>query len=134
MHYFIFLTFCWNRYINFKKDDYKLMQMFLWCWIFSSLFLIYWKVAQLFSHVQLFVTPWTAASQTPPSMKFSKQEYWSRWPFPSPGDLPSPGIEPESLASSELADGFFTTSTTISWDKLPWVELLYWEKLNDLFL
>ena len=43
-------------------------------------------------------TPWTAAYQAPPSMGFSRQEYWSGVPFPSPGDLPDPGIEPESPA------------------------------------
>ena len=43
-----------------------------------------------------FVTPWTAAYQAPPSMGFSRQEYWSGLPFPSPGDLPDPGIEPRS--------------------------------------
>ena len=48
------------------------------------------------SHVQLFVTPWTVAHQTPPSMGFSRQESWSGLPFPSPGDLPDPGIEPRS--------------------------------------
>ena len=37
--------------------------------------------------------PWTVAHQAPPSMGFSRQEYWSRFPFPSPGDLPDPGIE-----------------------------------------
>ena len=41
-------------------------------------------------------TPWTVARQTPLSMGFSRQEYWSGLPFPSPGDLPDPGIEPES--------------------------------------
>ena len=51
------------------------------------------------SHVWLFVTPWTVAHQVPPSMEFSRQEYWSRLPFPSPGDLPNPGIEPVSLVS-----------------------------------
>ena len=51
-----------------------------------------------FSHVQLFATPWTVAHQAPPSMGFSRQEYWSGLPFPSPGDLPDPGIEPRSLA------------------------------------
>ena len=51
---------------------------------------------KLLSHVQLFVTPWTAACQAPLSMGFSKQEYWSGLPFPSPGDLPDPGIEPGS--------------------------------------
>ena len=53
-----------------------------------------------------FVTPWTAARQTPLSMGFPKQEYWSGLPFPSPGDLPDPGIEPRSPA---WAGGFFTT-------------------------
>ena len=41
-------------------------------------------------------TPWTVACQAPPSMGFSRQEYWSGLPFPSPGDLPDPGIEPLS--------------------------------------
>ena len=46
--------------------------------------------------VQLFGTPWIVAHQAPPSMEFSRQEYWSGLPFPSPGDLPDPGIEPRS--------------------------------------
>ena len=50
------------------------------------------------SHVQLFAAPWTVAHQAPPSMGFSRQEYWSGLPFPSPGDLPDPGIEPRSPA------------------------------------
>ena len=50
------------------------------------------------SHVQLFVTPWSVACQAPLSMGLSRQEYWSRLPFPSPGDLPNPGIEPRSPA------------------------------------
>ena len=50
------------------------------------------------SRVQLFATPWTVAYQTPPSMGFSKQEYWGGLPFLSPGDLPDPGIEPGSPA------------------------------------
>ena len=44
--------------------------------------------------VRLFATPWTVAHQAPPSMGFSRQEYWSGLPFPSPGDIPDPGIEP----------------------------------------
>ena len=48
------------------------------------------------SRVRLSVTPWTAAHQAPPSMGFSRQEYWSGLPFPSPGNLPDPGIEPRS--------------------------------------
>ena len=50
------------------------------------------------SHVRLFVTPWTVAHQAPPSMEFSRQEHWSGLPFPSPGNLPNPGIEPGSAA------------------------------------
>ena len=50
------------------------------------------------SRVPLFVTPWTVAYQAPLSMGFSRQEYWSGLPFPSPGDLPDPGIEPRSPA------------------------------------
>ena len=50
------------------------------------------------SRVQLFATPWTVAHQAPPSMGFSRQEYWSGLPFPSPGDLPDPGIKPMSPA------------------------------------
>ena len=57
-------------------------------------------------------TPWTVASQAPLPMEFSRQEYWSGLPFPLPGDLPDPGIEPESLASPALEGGFFTTNTT----------------------
>ena len=45
------------------------------------------------SRVRLFATPWTVAYQAPLSMGFSRQEYWSGLPFPSPGDLPDPGIE-----------------------------------------
>ena len=48
--------------------------------------------------VRLFVTPWTVAYQAPPSMGFSRQGYWSRLPFLSPGDLPDPGIESKSPA------------------------------------
>ena len=50
------------------------------------------------SRVQLFVTPWTVAHQASLSMGFSRQEYWSGLPFPSPEDLPDPGIEPWSPA------------------------------------
>ena len=54
--------------------------------------------AQLLSHAQLFVIPWTVARQAPLSMAFSRQEYWSGFPFPPPGDLSDPGIEPMSPA------------------------------------
>ena len=60
----------------------------------------------MLSCVQLFATQ-TVAYQAPLSMEFPRQEYWSELPFPTPGDLPDPGIKPESPA---LAGGFFTTA------------------------
>ena len=65
--------------------------------------------AQSLSRVQLFVIPWTVAHQAPLSLEFSRQEYSSGLPFPSPGDLLGPGIEPVSPESPELAGRFFTT-------------------------
>ena len=59
------------------------------------------------SPVGLFGTLWTVACQAPLSMGFPRKEYWSRLPFPPPGDLPNPGIKPMSLASPALPDGFF---------------------------
>ena len=65
-----------------------------------------------FSRVQLFATLWIVVHQTPLSVGFSQQEYWSGLPCPPPGDLLKPGIEPKSLMSPVLAAGFFTHSTT----------------------
>ena len=62
----------------------------------------------LFSHVQLFYNP-MVCNQAPLSMEFSRQEYRSGLPCPSPGDLPNPGIEPVSLVSPAFAGGFFTS-------------------------
>ena len=79
-------------------DIYSILQVIiLWC-------------AQF---VQLFAT-----HQAPLSMGFSRQEYWSRLPFPTPGDLPNPQIKPGSLASPALAGGFFTTSAEIIYLRL----------------
>ena len=52
------------------------------------------------------MAPWTVAYQAPPSMELSRQEYWSRLPFPTPGDLPNPGIEP--LSSALQADSLLS--------------------------
>ena len=68
-------------------------------------------VHECFSCVRLVATSWTVACQAPLSMEFSRQGYWSGLPGPPPGDLPDPGTKPESLMSSVLAGGFFTTST-----------------------
>ena len=59
--------------------------------------------------VQLSATPETVARQAPLSMEFSQHEYWSGLPFPTPGDLPDPGIKPTSLMSPALAGKFYTT-------------------------
>ena len=69
---------------------------------------------QMLGCVLLFVTPWTVAHQVPLSMEFSRQEYWSGLPFPSPGNLLKPGIKPGSPAlqadslPSELQGSPFT--------------------------
>ena len=71
----------------------------------------------MLSRVRLFATPWTGAYQAPQFMEFSRQEYWSGLPFPSPRDLPDPGIKPMSFMSPALAGGFFTTSA--AWEVPP---------------
>ena len=76
------------------------------------------KVKSL-SRVQLFATPWTVAYKDPPSMGFSRQKCWSGLPFPSPGDLPNPGIEPGSAAL--LADALPSEPA----GKIPMTMLLY---------
>ena len=63
-----------------------------------SLFIPVPKKVKSFSHVRLFAIPWTVVYQASLSMGFSRQEYWSRLPFPSPGDLPDPRMEPRSPA------------------------------------
>ena len=70
------------------------------------------------SHIQPFVISLTVAHRAPLCMNFSKQEYWSGLPFPTPGDLPDPEMEPASLVSPALAGEFFTASTT--WEAQFW--------------
>ena len=62
----------------------------------------------MLNRVRFLATPWTVAHQAPLSMGFSRQEYWSGLPFPSPGYISHPGIKPGFLASLALAGGFFT--------------------------
>ena len=92
------------------------------------------------SRVQLFATPWTVAYQAPPCKGFSRQEYWSGLPFPSPWDLPDSGIEPgsptfqadvltseppgkpsRSLLVNYSAEAMAPHSSTLAW-KIPWME------------
>ena len=73
-------------------------------------------VLSCFIGLQLIVTPWTVAFQAPLSMEFSRENYWSRLPFPTPGNLHDPGIKPMSLLSPALAGRRFTISAT--WEAL----------------
>ena len=72
--------------------------------------------AQSLSHVQLFATLWTMAQQAPLSMEFSRQEYWSGLPFPTPVDLPDPGIEPgsPSLQADSLPSSHQESPSTLT--------------------
>ena len=83
----IFYCYCvWALCINFSHNHLK-----------SFLVLhinIYFKSVCMLSHVWFFVTPYTVAHRTPLSMGFSREEYWSGLPFPSPGDHPNQGIKP----------------------------------------
>ena len=76
---------------------------------FALLCTIETKERYQLSCVQLFAASWTVALPAPLSMGFPRQEYWSGLPFPSPGDLPDPGIEPMALVSPALARAFFAT-------------------------
>ena len=73
-------------------------------------------VLSRFSHVRLFVILWTADFQASLSMGFSRQEHWNGMPFPPPGDLPNPGIEPAAFTSLVSAGRLFTTKAT--WEAL----------------
>ena len=102
--------------------------------------LMKWSKVKSLSSVRLFVTPWTGAYQAPPSMGCSRQEYWSRLPFPSPGDLPNSGIEPWSPAlqadalTSELPGKPFLLSyhdypcLVIAQRPIPWLYPCTWRQ------
>ena len=86
----------------------------LWNSLREEMFFNSWRIlflcAQSQSHVwHDSVTAWTVVRQASLSMEFSRQEHWSGLPFPTPGHLPDPGVEPVSLASPALAGRFFTT-------------------------
>ena len=89
----------------------------------DSLLLSHQKVkVKSLSRVRLFLTPWTVAYQVPPSMGFSRQECWSGLPFPPPGDLPDPGIEPGSPAlRADALPSEPPGKPTLAW-KIPWTE------------
>ena len=81
------------------------------------------KVKSL-SRVLLFVTPWTVAYQAPPSMGFSRQEYWNGLPFPSPGAFPDPGIEPWSPTfQADALTSDIPACKVVSDSATPWTSL-----------
>ena len=77
---------------HFQQICISVFLILLFCLYFSRMI----EPVKLLSHVRLFVTLGSVAYQSPPSIEFSRQEYWSGLPFPSPGDPPNPGIEPRS--------------------------------------
>ena len=89
-----------------------LIMFYLWNSGYFFLYTFICVCAKSLNCVQLFVTLWTVAYQPPLSMGFSRQKYWSGLPWPPPGDLPDPGMEPLPLMSPASAGGFFTTSST----------------------
>ena len=94
--------------VNEKSENQTSFSLLLLVPLLYALAQILYTCVCILSHstrVQLFVTTWTVVLQAPLSMGFSRQEYWSGLPLPSPGDLPNPGIKPVSPA---LACGFFT--------------------------
>ena len=101
------------------------------------------------SHVQLFLSPWTVAHLAPLSMEFSRQEYWSGFPFPSLGDLPNTGVKPTSPVSPDLPGRFFTIASpgkslsktsrevlreTVSFKQRPKMEAESKEELKSLLM
>ena len=88
-------TLCFSMNCSlFCSSVHEILQTRVLEWVAISFSKI--KKVKLLSRVRLFVTPWTVPCQAPQSMEFSRQEYWSGLPFPSPGDLPDPGTEPGS--------------------------------------
>ena len=97
--------------LNFHSEENLAM---LWK---QAVFICHYNsCSQSFSHVRLFLTPWTVACQAPLSTEILKQEKRNRLPLPTAGDLPNPGIKPVSLESPALEGRFFTTS--ITWEAL----------------
>ena len=88
----------WVKHMDFKWNKESIRK-------FCHFFHVMCPVAQLC----LFRASWTLAHQAPLPMGLPRQQYWSGLPFPSPGDLPHPGISPESPASLALAGGLFTS-------------------------
>ena len=97
---FIFLM------VSLMSSSFEFRWSSIYCFLIHSCVCMCMCVCVL-SRVWLFATPWTIACQVPLFMEFSRQVYWSELPFPSPGDVPDPGIKPVSPAYPALtADSF----------------------------
>ena len=107
----LFLWLCLAIYVSDFLIGFWLIKQYVFS--FCSVNNVLCCCVQSLSCVQFLAAPWSVACQAPLSMGFSRQEYWSGLAFPSPEDLPNPGIKPASLAP---AGGFFTTSAT--WNKI----------------
>ena len=119
--------YCHNEsQLSRKAGKYVQASSLLWNW---KLWMNNWCVCALsLSNVWFFVIPLRVAHQAPLAMGFPRQEYWRGLPFPSPGDLPDPGIEPKSPAS---AGGFFSTEPLITREmqsKVWWEITSYWSE------
>ena len=114
LSYIFFFLLLWNYYL-ITKVTFELAEFWLmWSlgeWL-TSHGCMQACMLSCFSHIWLFVTPWTIAHQAPLFMGFSRQEYWSGLPCPPSEDLPDPGIKPVPLTSPARTDRFLTTSTT----------------------
>ena len=108
MAHFYWIVIDWQQCVNFR---YIAVSQLYICLYVCVCFCV---CVQSLSHVQLFVTPWIAAHQVPLSMGFSRQEYWSGLPFPPPGELLDPGIEPVSSVSPVLQADFLPLSHWIT--------------------
>ena len=105
----ISVSVVWERQREKNRIFDDLFSFYLLISIYLSTEMVKERDVSVFSRVRLFVTPWTATHQAPPSLGFPRQEYWSGWSFSSPGNLPDPGIKPTSQMSPALAGRFFTT-------------------------
>ena len=133
----MFLIFYYYEWTLWTPEIFAFLKIiFIICIFLNKWFSwgVFWKVANrepvrscvcvcvcvyALSHVWLFAAPWIVVHQAPLPMEFSRQEYWRGLPFPSPGDLPNPGIKCAYLVSSALAGRFFTSSST-TWEAPQW--------------